>query len=266
MNEIIENMDKWTLIKVLGGLTIVISSIISFLAYFIKDYFLNKWKSTYQKEIENLKAQSSANNLLLSNLTNSFSNIYLSSNPKRIDSLMLVWEKMIELKIMQPSLASLFSILVKDEITNIPNSTNNHIKICIEKFRPEEYFRKHFKINDEIKKIRPLIGENLWLTYHVYQAFLGRLIVLLQKGLEKGKVDYWQDDETFINQVLGIVIKPDEFSKLISKNHPSSDNVLNFLELKAISDITEQISGKRINEESVTQALRLSKLLNNTSA
>jgi hypothetical protein len=265
MKEIFESIDKWTLIKVLGGLTIVISSIISFIAYFIKDYFFNKWKSSYQKEIENLRAQSNANNVILNSLTSSFSNIYLSSNSKRIDSLMFVWERMIELKSLQPSLASLYSILVKDEIINIPNTTNNHIKACIEEFKPDEYLEKHYKITNEIRKLRPLIGENLWLTYFVYQAFLGRLIFLLQIGLEKGEVNYWQDDETF-NQVLEIVIKPEELSKLIIDNVPSYDNVLNFLEIQAISDISEQISGKRMNEEAVSQALKLSKLSNNNSA
>jgi len=266
MREIIENIDKWTLIKIVGGLTIVISSVMSFIAYFIKDYFLNKWKSSYQKDIENLKVQSNANNIILNSLTNSFSNIYVSSNSKRIEALMTVWENINELKSMQPTLASLYSILIKEEIINIPNTTNKHTKACIEEFRPEEYLEKHFKITNEIKKLRPIIGENLWLIYFVYQAFLGRLIILLQMGLGKGKVDYWQDDETFINQVLGIVIKPEELSRLIVDKIPSSDNVINFLELKAISDISEQISGKRMNEEAVTQALKLSKLYNNTSA
>jgi hypothetical protein len=44
MKEILEQIDNWTLLKLVGGLTVILSSLISFTAYFIKDFFLNKWK------------------------------------------------------------------------------------------------------------------------------------------------------------------------------------------------------------------------------
>ena len=101
------------------------------------------------------------------------------------------------------------------------------------------------------------------MIYFVYQAFLGRLNFLLQDGMEKGKLQYWQDDTNFISQVLGMVIKPKVLQKLLVDNPSSFNNVLNFLELKAINDISEQITGKRISEESVSHALELSKMNKN---
>ena len=69
MKEFIDNIDNWTLIKYVGGITIALSSIISFIAYFIRDYLLNKWKSKYEIDLEVLKAKFSQNNTILDNLT-----------------------------------------------------------------------------------------------------------------------------------------------------------------------------------------------------
>lgn len=267
MDNIFDNMDSWTLIKIVGGLTVLISSVISFVAYFIKDYFINKWKSDYQKDIEVLKAESNKNNLILNNLTNSISNIYLSSNTKRVDSLEQVWTKMMEIKENQPYLTFMaYTILTKKEFLDLPNTTNKSTRISINEFKPEEYFEKHYKMLSEMTKIRPFIGENLWIIYYVYQAFLGRLNYLLQDGIENGKLKYWHDDTNFIPQMLGMVIKSDELSKLLVDNPTSFHNVLNFLEYKAINDITEQITGKKMTEESVKHALKLGRFAKNTVA
>ena len=77
MKELLQQIDNWTLIKLVGGLTVVLSSVISFIAYFIRDLFLNKWKAKQESELAILKARADQNNQLLSNMTNAISNLYL---------------------------------------------------------------------------------------------------------------------------------------------------------------------------------------------
>jgi len=267
MKELIENMDNWTLVKLIGGMTIILSSVISFVAYFIKDYYINKWKSNYQIDIEKIKGNLSQNNSILDNLTKSISNIYLASNEKRIEYLEKVWNGMMEQKRGLPSVIFMaYTILTKEEIEKLPQTTNEYTIAGIKSFKPKEYFDFHLNITSELEKTRPFIGEKIWLIYFVYQAFLGRLTYLIQDGLEKGKVKYWKDDKGFINQILLSVIKKDELNKLIEKDISSFHNILNFLEFKALNDISEQLSGKRMTEESVEQALKLSNLTKNTVA
>ena len=267
MEELLNSIDNWTIIKLVGGLTLVISSLISFIAYFIKDSVINKWKSNYQKELELLKADSAKNNSILNNLTNSISHIYLSSNTKRIDALELVWSNMMRIKENQPNLTMMsYSILIKSEFLKIPYTDNKYTRASVDEFRPEEYFEKHHKLVKEISVKRPFIGEKLWSIFFTYQAFLGRLNFLLQDGLKKGELTYWHDDLNFIKQVLRMAIKQEEMDKLLVDNITSFHNILNFLEFKAINDINEQITGKRMTEESVNYAIELSKITKNTIA
>lgn len=261
MNEIILNTDKWDLIKLIGTITIIVSSIISFIAYFIKDYFINKWKSDQQKEIDKLKSLSDQNNLIINNLTDSLGKIYLSSNEKRLCYLEKIWAGFLDLKKETPTLVFLaYGILVKNEVLNLPNTKNTKILNDIKDFKPNDYILAQSKISTDLEKIRPFIGENLWTIFTVYRAFLGRLTYLLQDGLIKGKIMFWQEDHNFIDQILGLVIKPDEMKKLLEVEHNAFQNIINFLEFKALNEISEQMSGKRMTEENVKQAIRLSQL------
>lgn len=263
MKELLETIDNWTLIKLIGGLSIIISSIISFTAYFIKDYFINKWKLKYQLEIERLKGQQSQNNSLLSNLTNSISNIYLASNEKRVQYLEKVWLNMLEFKNQLPfELIFYYSYLYKDEIININSDKNKFIRDGLSKYKIEEIVNLIKNSLVELEKCRPFIGDNIWLVLNTYHTFLGRLAFLLFDGIKQGKVNYWKDDNEFVIPLLSTVITHEELNRLLESEIKSFRNVVNFLEQKAIIDINEQLSGKRMSEKTVEQALKLSELTN----
>ena len=261
MTEILNYPDNWGLFKLIGTIALIISSIISFIAYFIKDYFLNKWKLDQQKEIEKIRSLSEQNNLIINNLTDSLSKIYLSSNEKRISYLEKAWNGFLEIKNVAPTLVFLsHGILVKDEYMNLPNDKNSHIINEIKNFKSESYLLSQTKISTDIEMIRPFIGENLWTIFSVYRAFFGRLTYLLQDGLKTGTMRYWKDDQNFINKILGLVIQPDELKQLLENDFNAFQNVINFLEYKALNEISEQVSGKRMTEENVKQAIELSKI------
>ncbi|MFZ3136142.1 MAG: hypothetical protein WA126_01985 [Thermodesulfovibrionales bacterium] len=153
-----------------------------------------------------------------------------------------------------------YTILTKEEIIKLPEITNEYFKELISEFKAQEYHVHCHRIIKEVEETRPFIGETLWLVFFVYQAFLQRLTYLIDDGLKKKKIAYWKEDKSFIDQILGVVIKPEELQQLFSNDIPSFNNVLNFLEFKALNDISEQISGKRMTEETVKQAIALSKL------
>lgn len=267
MKELFESTTDWTLFKLITIWITVISSIISFIAYFIKDYFLDKWRGIQQKEIETLRAQLDKSNLLIGNISNSISSTYLDSNSKRIEHIEKVWVGMMKMKMEMPGLVFMaYTILTKEEVENIPNDTNKYTQASIANFKPDEYINSNYKIMTDIENGRPFLGENLWIHFFAYQSFLGRLTVLIREGLKKGKVTYWKEDKTFIDQILKIVIKQEELELLTSNDIQAFHNVLNFIEAKVLNDISEQVMGKRMTEESVKHAIRLSQLRSNTVA
>lgn len=261
MNELIEHLSNWTLLKIVGGITLIISSAVSFFAYFIKEYLLNKWKTDYEKELVELRAKFDKNNSIVDNLTNTVSNIYLASNDKRLDYLENTWKSMLEIRHKMPDLVFVgYTILTKEEILNLPNDKNEKTQKDIESFNPKEFFNLQHSTLKNIMNFRPFIGEELWMIFYTYSAFLGRLTFLLQDGLAKGKIIYWIDDKNFINQIFQTVIKNKDLEILLGKDNFAFQNVLNYLEYKALDNINSQITGKRMSLESVQHAINLSEM------
>lgn len=261
MKEILESIDNWTLIKLVGGISLLLSSAISFIAYLIKDFLNRKWKTKYEKEIVKLNSQLTQNNQLINHMTSSISDIYLSSNTKRLDYLDTVWKSMMKLKNNIPTIVfTAYTILTKEEIENLPNTDNPYAMASIRSFKPNEYLDFHNKLFSEIELTRPFIGDKLWLIFYSYQAFIGRLTYLIKDGLEKGKVRYWRDEEDLIGQILSSTISDKEFEELTNKEIFAFRNILSFLEYKALNDISEQITGKRMTTETISQAIKFSKI------
>ncbi|MFM7857542.1 MAG: hypothetical protein ACKO96_37870, partial [Flammeovirgaceae bacterium] len=117
------------------------------IAYFIKDYYLNIWKGTQQKEIEALRSQLEKSNLLIGNISNSISSTYLNSHTRRVEEIEKVWMGMMKMKKEMPGLVfTAYTILTRDEVENIPTDTNRHIKLSITNFKPQDYFDSNYEI------------------------------------------------------------------------------------------------------------------------
>lgn len=246
------------------GLTIwitFISSIISYLAYLIKDYFLEKWKGAQIKEVEALKSELEKSNLLVEKISNSISSTYLDTNKRRVENIEQVWAIMMKMKWQIPPLVNFaYKALTREELENLPNSTNISLQDLISQFNPEDFFNSQHELFTQAEQKRPFLGENMWMHFYVYQAFIGRTIFLLYDGLKKGKVKHWKDDEPIIRDILRAVISDDELKKLIMNDFIAFNNILSFLESQVTIDITEQLTGKRITEQSVKYSIDLSRM------
>lgn len=265
MEEIINNLDNWTIVKVLGGLTIILSSVISFIAIMIRELIINKWKTKQQIEIENIKSELSQNNQIIEHLTKTRSDIFLTSSQERINGLKSIWQIMIEIKEAMDSLVFMaYSILSRDELINLPNSNNQSIQQAYKSFDPNNYFIKNHELVIKAQMHRPFIGYKLWDIFFAYQSFQGRLTYLIKEGFEKGKINYWLDDINYIEQVIEKVISKKEFSELTKNEFYAFHAILNYLEVLALNEISEQISGKKVTESTIKHAIELSKLTKNT--
>ncbi len=258
MKEMLDLIDNWTLIKIFGGLSIVLSTLVVFIAHFIKDYFINKWKHRQEKEIENLKSQAMHNNSVLNNLTNSITDIYLSSSEKRTNYLEKVWTSMLDIRNNIPGFIFMSNtILNRNEYKDIIKK--GHFADSIKNFNSNNILDSQTKPIEEVKRIRPFIGENLWNIFYAYQAFLGRQVYLMGKGIDTEKMIYWIDDISFNKNILGLIIPDKELNKLMSIENLAFQNILNYLEYKAIVEISEHLSGKKISGKILDEAINQTK-------
>lgn len=267
MEELINTLDNWTIVKIFGGLTIILSSVISFIAILIRELIISKWKTKQQIEIENIKSELSQNNQIIEYLTKTRSDIYLSSSNERVNGLKTIWETMTQTKESMESLVFMsYTILTRDELINLPSTQNEAIRQAIDSFDSLRYFNENHDLVLKAQLHRPFIGFKLWSIFSAYQSFIGRLTYLIRDGLENGVVKFWIDDRNYFEQVLEKVITKKEIDELCKIELLAFHGILNYLEALALNEISEQISGKKVTESTINHALELSKMTKNTVA
>ncbi len=262
MKDFIDQGLMWPLIKIIGIVAVIVSSVISFVAYALKDYFLNRWKSDQEKEIALLKSKADHNSNLINNLTGSISETYLASSDKRLGSFETLWSSLVDIRQNIPHLVfTCYTLLSKAELQNLASVWNQHLEKQVATFKPDDYYDLLSTQKHKVDKLRPFIGDELWKIFSVYSGFFGRLTYLVQTGLPHNKIVHWTEDLPFQGQMLGYIIEPEALKQLMSHEMKGLHDVSNYLEYKALNEISEQITGKRFTEETIKQAISLSEFL-----
>lgn len=265
MQQLITAIDGWTLIKVVGGLAVVISAVVGFLAGTLRDYLGHRWRGNQERELESLKHQFSRAEVLLNSLATSGSSAYLATSERRLDHFQKLWNGMMSIKNGYPTLASIaYSVLTRAEIENLPTTSRPSIRAEIALFDPGKYIDFQFGIVKDAEASRPFVGQHAWNAFFSYQALHGRLVFLLQDGLAKGKVAYWILDRQFLDQVLAISISRETMTELLKNEAMAFNNVRNFLELAVLADVEAQTSGTAAIKEAVKQAQQLSEAMSSS--
>jgi hypothetical protein len=266
MGQLINTIDTWTLVRLLGGLSIVISAVVGFLASIARDHIGNRSRANLQKDLESLKHQFNRAELLMNNLASSGSSTYLATIERRLDHFQNVWDAMLRIKRSFPTLGTYaYTVLKREELIGLPTSQSVGLKATIDSFNPSKYIDDQFEIVMQAESSRPFVGQLVWNVFFSYQALHGRLVYLLQEGLFKGKVSYWLDDKSFLDQAIGISITPDNLAKLTLNDVMAFRNVQNYLELQLVVEIQAQTSGSAAIKETVRQAEQLTKAMASAS-
>ncbi len=259
MEDIINKFDNWALIKLFGGITIVLSAVISFVAMILKDWINSKFEIKNQKDIELLKDNLLQSQKLIENLSTSMSNIYISSNQKIIDSYDKIWNSMINVRKNFPPVAYVvYSAFTKDEFLKIPSIFNSTLKLEYDKLNFVEYMNKETEYLETAQKYRPFVDIKTWNTFYTYQALFGRLYYLLYQIKTNNIKSLWYDDLNFINDILKLSIDEKDLAKLIEDKFNAFTNVYNYLEMQMHNETQNHLLGKKVNEEKLKLSMAIS--------
>ena len=69
MEELINNLDNWTIFKIFGGTTVVVSAVVIYLSKLLNEKIILSWKSKNDNRIEKIKGAINKNNSITSTLT-----------------------------------------------------------------------------------------------------------------------------------------------------------------------------------------------------
>ena len=104
-----------------------------------------------------------------------------------------------------------------------------------------------------VERVRPFLGEPLYLQFFIYRAITGRVAYLLEKGLKAGKLTPWYEDDG-IHQLLGHVLTEKEIRHLKQQDISQLHWVQNAIEAKILVGMQRLIAGEISSQEGVKQA------------
>jgi hypothetical protein len=261
MIDFINKLNGYELIKLVGGLTFIISASISFIAAILHEFIQYRWKIKQERDIEIIKQEYSHNENILLQAFSSLSNITIRSSELKLEHYKKVWDAMIVLKQDYPILATLiYTTMTGNEIINLSKFIRNgNYKKELLIYDPNKYFLLLSTSMNEIEHSRIFLSSNAWNIYCLYHTFLGRLLYILNEGIKNHNMTYWLKDN-FIQEIIpGLIKDRGKFNSLISNEVLAFSNILGYLELEYINDMSNIMSGNNMTKESVFNALDIRK-------
>lgn len=258
MEQIINTLDNWSIVKIVGGLTIIVPAIIGFVSYLLQSRLLDRWRANDQKELEILKGTIERNNSVLTSILSKSQPDFILV--KKLDAIEKIWNFAIGTKRNVPASVTLaFSILIDDEFTM--DSLRKYSKGQFENISFENIVMKNKLITD-FDNLRYLLPPKLWTLVFIYQATINRSFHLLVDGYQKGKPVYWKNDES-INSMLKTSLEENELNYIYGLKIQSMDVLLNILEYKILNEINKVLTGEAQVEDNLQVARRITALQKN---
>jgi hypothetical protein len=260
LEEIIYKLNDWTIIKIVGGLGVVISAIILFLNKLTIEKLKTVWNKNAQKDLQEIKSNLAQNNSTLASLQMNYVQHQQNTQIKRIEAIEKIWEAVLNVHQRIPSPVKLaLSILKDDEINNktFENLEKNGKSLgkLISKLHPEKDTLQIVQSAGEIEYLRPFINEELYTLFKTYTVVIGRISLNFIWHFHEGKLQTWKKDE-IVEKQLKIILTEKEFNYLFEKDCAFVDMV-NLLEIKILEKIRETVTGAELNIDTITQMKRL---------
>lgn len=265
MKNILESLSNWEIIKLLGGISIIIPTLVSGIIIFVREIFFNKWKHKHEKAIIKLKSVLDTKSNILDTVQSSLSSINLKVIPERTKCLCSLWEIMMDTKRLVPTcIMHANQILTADEYESIL-SENGDIKDddLVKEIRSVDThdFILKLAINSrKVENMRPLLNNDLWNVYFSYQAFLGRIVALATESMFSGKSRHWTNDK-YIFSVIEQVIPKNDLQDIIDNNSIyATRTMMNYFENYTLNLISKILSGKSVMNDILLEAEKNAKI------
>ncbi|HRG88938.1 MAG TPA: hypothetical protein PLW44_07980 [Chitinophagales bacterium] len=241
MNDIIYSLDNWSIIKLVGGLGVVILGLISIL----NNVLLSSHKFHLDRSIEKFKNELNKENSLL----NSIIQNHFSSSQKLIENKIVayskLWECTLFVKDTFPSSVSLVFFLFPDRwflqknafeeltksdkmVAGLDSIEENYVVNKILTSQPNLLIHK-FYLSD--------VSYNLFFTY---RALIGRVTNEFLFAYRNKEVYFWKSDE-FLVEMLKVSLSPDELKYVMEAKVDSLKILMDLIEVKIVQEIRANI-------------------------
>lgn len=254
------------IIAILGGWTVVLVGIISYIFYRLADKLNIKWKEVADRNIAKLQGEISKSNGTLTSLITLYGASHHQAQDRRIKAIEIIWAALMPFRDIIPAAANrIYNALTEEEIEDFWNRrTDNFMYNVHATFLQEFDFTNHFSEHlDSIAAVdseRPFVGEKIWLYFDLYRIFLSRIAVLSKLGTEKKKFEHWHKD-LHLKQLFEQTLSKEEVEYIYSLKINSLKNTMALLENRLIQEIDKTLSGERFSETALDRVKKFENAL-----
>lgn len=262
MEDLINKLDNWALLKLFGGLGVILSAVILFISKLLNERIIHKWKENSNQRLEGLKGLINKNNSVVTTLTQQIGQNFQKVLDKRIEATEIFWDRILKMKSCMPTVVHLcYQILLDEELNNDTlNKSKSGFGTQIAKLSEEQFVKELTKNSEDIIIYRPFISERLWVLMFAYQGFIGRTVFLLIDGYRKENIKSWKKDSG-VKQIIQTVLSEREFEYILNLKVHAFDSMLQLIENKILNELKRLISSEDLTENSLTELEKINQIL-----
>ena len=171
-----------------------------------------------------------------------------------------IWREVLRLRHDTPAVLTYLDILTPDEYQLFVTRTDLR-ELALSLNDERTWFW-----NPDAEQVRPFLGEELFLKFFIYRAWLGRVAYLLERDVRRGEVKPWFQDAGIRRQLLPMVLDEEELKQLDELPATQFSWTLNALEGKILDQLRKVVSGEVSTTESLEQARRVRALIQTLEA
>jgi hypothetical protein len=112
---------------------------------------------------------------------------------ERMDAARELWASIVELRELLGGVETLFDILKADEYSDVPGNPN--LRAYVTEETEFEIATKASEIGRRVRLLRPLLPDRMYLTYWLYGAFVGRVLLKVVRQIRAGGFRSWTERE-----------------------------------------------------------------------
>lgn len=291
MDQIILEISRSELFKIVGGAGVIIIGLSVWLSSLVAEKIKQRWqrdnnlkiedskkqanielenaKKSINIEIEDLKGKISQNNSVINTLLGQKGQVYQKVLDERIKASKRAWEVILDIKKEVPYFVSLVYDLLTEEELNKANIDKDRGKGSlgddIAKVSIQDIAVKQNVLLDELKKLRPFFSAKLSLLVDAYAGVIGRSTYLLINDYAASNIKLWINDQG-LKQILINVLNENEMEYIYKElyfNHYST--TIDLLETKILNEINFMISGDSLVNDTIDQVNKITKIFAETA-
>lgn len=268
MQELIYKLDNWTIIKLLGGVAVVLIAIIGFFSKYLLTRLTQSSQHSYNSEIENIRGEISKNNSFLTSLIQNYFSSSQKILDKKIQAYELLWTSILKIKESFPGGISLVYQLLPDYEIEKENAfedlnTNPKMGPLLRSYDMDTEMKKLVDNGKSLLDLKPYISDNSYKLFYTYQGLIGRITHKFIWDFQKSKLYDWKKDDA-LKSILKVTLTDKELSYIMSIKITALNSLTELIEYKILQDFRNSLNIKDSTNDTVEYLKDIETILNKT--